>query len=142
MSTPATITIIDETKPVTEIVAVIYRQHDGDPAHLGVKLADYILSGEVVDGLRMSGDPDDPIEWNTIYDFAAALVCELKTRAGGVYLSGSQQQWYSQFDYVVVLIDESDFRIDIFEGEEFGSAQLFSGAAVDVRKSAAVKEHS
>lgn len=93
MSTRGTVVVKEEGKAIVKF----YNHSDSYPSGLGVTLAEFLLSGDLVNGL--SGDKGR-VQFNGAGCFAAALVAKLKDGPGGVYLIASVGEG-QEYNYVI-----------------------------------------
>jgi hypothetical protein len=77
----------------------IYNQWDGYPDGLGVKLAEFILSGKLVNGIPLSSVKDPTLYFNGAGCFAAQLIAKLKTEPGSIYITTEDDS--QEFDYYI-----------------------------------------
>ena len=78
MATRSLTYVYDECKPVV----CMYRQCDGYPSGHGKELAEFLLSGKMVNGLG----GDEGRVFNGVECLAAQMVAHFKTEPGGIYL--------------------------------------------------------
>jgi len=72
----------DKGKKYTQKLLTLYRQYDGYPSGMGTDLANFLTSGEVVNGISSQ----EKRVFNGAGCLAAQLVAELKQGAGGLYV--------------------------------------------------------
>lgn len=96
-------TLVIETGYDKEFVlANIYRQMDGYPSGHGQALADFIEGITLVNGLGL-GDSDGIRYANGAGCFAAQLIADLKTGAGGIYLEKPDGDCDNDYTYILRL---------------------------------------
>ena len=78
MATRSLTYVYDECKPVV----CMYRQFDGYPSGHGKELAEFLLSGKMVNGLG----GDEGRVFNGVECLAAQMVAHFKKEPGGIYL--------------------------------------------------------
>ena len=78
----------------------MYRQFDGYPSGHGAELADFLLSGRLVNGLSGMGKVK---QFNGMGCLAAQLVANFKDGAGGIYLYPARlkQDCWQEYEYHV-----------------------------------------
>ena len=96
----------------------MYRQFDGYPEGHGEELANFLLSGNLVNGIPANNDER---LFNGMGCLAAQLVCYFKKDCGGIYLYAPElnQDCWQEYEYHVY----SD-RITLFNGS---GEHLFTG---------------
>lgn len=109
MSTRGTITIKEDG----EILAKLYNHYDSYPTGLGKKLAQFALSGELVNGLSSGGK----LQFNGAGCFGTALIAHLKEGPGGLYLCPQNQ--LEEYNYTID-IDGQHFKISCKGNENVG----------------------
>ena len=75
----------------------LYKQSDGYPAGLGVELAEFILGGELINGIFDSAN--GKTQFNGAGCFAAALIAKLKEGPGRLYVSTKDDS--QEYDYTI-----------------------------------------
>ena len=94
----------------------MYRQFDGYPSGHGQELAAFLISGKLVNGIRIGSKN---VVFNGMGCLAAQLVAELKTEPGGFYLypidctDCGQEYEYHVYDNKVVVKNPGEV---IFKG--------------------------
>lgn len=109
------------TEEGTPIVCM-YRQFDGYPAGHGVDLAEFLNSGEMVNGIRMDGPQN---VFNGMGDLAAQMVAHFKIGAGGFYLyptNNLAQDCWQEWEYHVF-----EKRVSVYEGSWSEGHVVFNG---------------
>ena len=117
MGTRSLTFVYDENRPVINM----YRQFDGYPSGHGQELAEFLLSGKMVNGIPVGSNE---VFFNGMGDLAAQLVANFKKGSGGFYLYPMdctdcwQEYEYHVYEDKVVVKDPTEV---IFEGtwEEF-----------------------
>ena len=79
MGTRSLTFVYEENKPILNM----YRQFDGYPSGHGQELAEFLLSGEMVNGIPVGVDK---LFFNGMGCFAAQLIVNFKKSAGGFYI--------------------------------------------------------
>ena len=74
---------VKTNKVVKEKLVTIYRQYDGYPSGMGMDLANFLVSGKVVNGIN--GDTTELV-FNGAGCLSAQLIAELKDGPGNVYI--------------------------------------------------------
>jgi hypothetical protein len=85
-----------------EVIVCMYRQYDGYPSGHGSELAEFLNSGEVVNGLPLQSKNR---LFNGMSCLAAQMVAEFKDGPGGIYLHAP----------VLGRDDWQDFEYHVFE---------------------------
>ena len=117
MGTRSLTFVYDDNRPVINM----YRQFDGYPSGHGQELAEFLLSGKMVNGIPVGSNE---VFFNGMGSLAAQLVANFKKDAGGFYLYPMdctdcwQEYEYHVYEDKVVVKDPTEV---IFEGtwEEF-----------------------
>lgn len=90
----------------------LYRQFDGYPSAHGVELAEFLNSGEMVNGLSLD---EKEIVFNGAGDLAAQLVAHFKEEPGGFYLYPVTAEDCGQdFEYHVY-VNDNDISIKVMD---------------------------
>jgi len=90
----------------------LYRQFDGYPSGHGVELAEFLNSGEMVNGLSLD---EKEIVFNGAGDLAAQLVAHFKEEPGGFYLYPVTSEDCGQdFEYHVY-VNDNDISIKVMD---------------------------
>ena len=120
MGTRSLTFVYEENKPILNM----YRQFDGYTSGHGQELAEFLLSGEMVNGIPVGVDK---LFFNGMGCLAAQLIVNFKKSAGGFYIypiEPGQACWqeyeYHVYDGIVIVKNPTEV---IFEGsyEEFMS---------------------
>jgi hypothetical protein len=104
-----------------EPIVCMYRQFDGYPSGHGSELADFLNSGEVVNGLPMNANKR---LFNGMSCLAAQMVDEFKEESGGIYLHApilGRDDW-QEYEYHV-----SDNRVIVYSGTFSEGNVIFDG---------------
>lgn len=102
----------------------MYRQFDGYPEGHGEELANFLLSGNLVNGIPANNDER---LFNGMGCLAAQMVCYFKKDCGGIYLYAPElgQDCWQEYEYHVWedIVRVTDTENTLFEGtwEEFQS---------------------
>lgn len=95
----------------------MYRQFDGYPSGHGQELAEFLLSGRLVNGISGMGKVR---QFNGMGCLAAQLVSELKDGAGNIYLFAPElgQDCWQEYEYHVWedVVRITDTQNTLFEG--------------------------
>lgn len=120
--TKAHVIFRDGTPADSELVCVAYINSDGYPSGVGAKLANFLLSKVLVNGLSSF----EQKYANGMGCLAASYIAEMKHGPGGIYLTGTERHQYIDFYYTVygstmapqqgVTIVVEDHTKDIFQG--------------------------
>lgn len=114
MGTRSLTFVYDEGRPVINM----YRQFDGYPSGHGRELAEFLLSGKMVNGIPAGGKRE--VFFNGMGCMAAQMVANFKKSAGGFYIYpvDSTDCWqeyeYHVYEDKVVVKDPTEV---IFEGD-------------------------
>jgi hypothetical protein len=104
-----------------DAIVCMYRQYDGYPSGHGSELAEFLNSGEVVNGLPMN--PKNRL-FNGMGCLAAQMVNEFKKESGGFYLHPpvlNRDDW-QEYEYHV-----SDNRVIVYSGTFLDGKVIFDG---------------
>ena len=95
MGTRSLTFVYQEGKPILNM----YRQFDGYPTGHGQELANFLLSGEMVNGIPVG---ENQLYFNGMGCLAAQLIANFKKSAGGFYIYpiGSTDCW-QEYEYHV-----------------------------------------
>lgn len=111
MGTRSTYRVIEkgvhEGKAWKNLFVLLYIQYDGYPSGHPVETAEWLASGQVVNGLS-SGQPE--LVFNGAGCLAAQLVAHHKTEAGGAYIYPIASRGKCGEDYVYDIIVDSDAK--------------------------------
>lgn len=95
----------------------MYRQFDGYPEGHGQELADFLLSGRLVNGLSGMGKR---IQFNGMGCLAAQMIAHFKTESGGFYLYPPElgQDCWQEYEYHVWedIVRITDTEETLFQG--------------------------
>jgi hypothetical protein len=108
------LTIVKESLSLsTNELVVIYKQTDGYPEGMGMKLANFLEGYKIINGIPPNPDPKSA---NGIHDLAAQLVAELTNGIGEIYLypSGTRDVW-EEFIYYIYPSTNNTLRIRTVE---------------------------
>lgn len=98
------IIVVDELENGKEresILLTIYRQMDGYPSGMGLDLANFLLSGKLVNGFNPFTEEK---RFNGAGCLAAQLVAHLKTGTGGTYIvKPKTRDMWEEFRYQVYI---------------------------------------
>jgi hypothetical protein len=104
-----------------EPIVCMYRQFDGYPSGHGVELAEFLNSGEVVNGLPLNATKK---LFNGMGCLAAQMVANFKSESGNFYLHApvlDRDDW-QDYEYHV-----SDNRVIVYSGTRSQGKSLFDG---------------
>ena len=118
MGTRSLTFVYEENKPIMNM----YRQFDGYVSGHGQELADFLMSGNLVNGYSST----DQTQFNGMGCLAAQLICNFKKSVGGFYIypidsfNCWQEYEYHVYENTVIVKNPSEV---IFDGtwEEFHS---------------------
>jgi hypothetical protein len=102
-------------------IVCMYRQFDGYPSGHGVELAEFLNSGEVVNGLPLKNTKRT---FNGMGCLAAQMVSHFKEEPGGIYLhapSLDRDDW-QEYEYHV-----SEGRVIVYSGYRSEGKVIFDG---------------
>ena len=108
------LTIVKESiDPSCEDIIVMYKQFDGYPEGMGVKLANFLEGYIIINGIPPNPNPKSA---NGIHDLAAQLVAEFTNGIGEIYLhpSGTRDVW-EEFIYYIYLGPDNSLRIQVVQ---------------------------
>lgn len=111
----------EQGNKVNQPIICLYRQYDGYVEGHGLELAEYLASGNIVNGL---GIRDAEGVWNGMGCLAAQLVAHFKQGAGGIYLHApnlgrddwQEYEYHVYQDKVIVYSIGSNNDNTIFDG--------------------------
>ena len=118
MGTRSLTFVYEENKPIVNM----YRQFDGYPEGHGAELAEFLLSGEMVNGFSQT----ETRQFNGMGCLAAQMIVNFKKSVGGFYIypieSNSCWQDYEYHVYEETVVVKNPDQV-IFDGtwEEFKS---------------------
>jgi hypothetical protein len=116
MGTRSLTFVYEENKPIINM----YRQYDGYPSGHGQELADFLLSGKLVNGFSET----QTVQFNGMGCLAAQMIVNFKKSVGGFYIypieSNSCWQDYEYHVYEETVVVKNPDQV-IFDGtwEEF-----------------------
>ena len=108
------LTIVKESiDPSCEDIIVMYKQFDGYPEGLGLRLANFLKGFIIINGIPPNPNPKSA---NGMHDLAAQLVAEFKNEIGEIYLhpSGTRDVW-EEFIYYIYLGPDNILRIQVVQ---------------------------
>ena len=116
MGTRSLTTVIESYKDKDEKVyntklLTMYRQMDGYPEGMGSDLAEFLLNGKLVDGIKVSGN--EGLTFNGTGCLAAQLVAHFKKGCGGYYMVKPGSTGHGE-----------QYRYEIVSDEENGTISL------------------
>ena len=135
MGTRSTYRIIEQytdektQKVVNQEICLMYRQFDGYPSGHPCETAEWLASGEVVNGF---GSNETKLLFNGAGCLAAQLVAKYKTETGGTYLNPLKHRGKCWEDYLYDIIVKEDKSIE-FVCYENGKrkTEVFRGSPSD-----------
>lgn len=93
-----------------QTLLTMYRQMDGYPEGMGVDLANFLMSGTVVNGIPMNADKR---LFNGAGCLAAQLVTEFKTGSGGIYIVKPNSKGHGECYTYEIVVNDEDFSITL-----------------------------
>ncbi len=137
------LTIVKESiDPSCEDIIVMYKQFDGYPEGLGLRLANFLKGFIIINGIPPDPDPKSA---NGMHDLAAQLVAEFTNGIGEIYLhpSGTRDVW-EEFIYYIYLGPDNILRIQVVQACRIKDNQsgewsmvedkIFDGTPTEVKK--------
>ena len=137
------LTIVKESiDPSCEDIIVMYKQFDGYPEGLGLRLANFLKGFIIINGIPPNPNPKSA---NGMHDLAAQLVAEFKNEIGEIYLhpSGTRDVW-EEFIYYIYLGPDNILRIQVVQACRIKDNQsgewnmvedkIFDGTPTEVKK--------
>ena len=137
------LTIVKESiDPSCEDIIVMYKQFDGYPEGLGLRLANFLKGFIIINGIPPNPNPKSA---NGMHDLAAQLVAEFTNGIGEIYLhpSGTRDVW-EEFIYYIYLGPDNILRIQVVQacrikdnssGEwSMVEDKIFDGTPTEVKK--------
>lgn len=100
MGTRATVHIYEGT----EHLVSLYKQFDGYTSGLGAELAEFVLSGKLVNGIPGVSNEKGPLYFNGAGCFTAALIAKLKDGPGNLYVIPDKNS-SEEYNYTVWVPD-------------------------------------
>lgn len=83
-----------------EILLTMYRQMDGYPNGHGLELAEFLLSGKIVNGISLS---EKDTVFNGIGCLAASMIVNFKHHAGSIYIYSNKTKDAGQnYEYNII----------------------------------------
>jgi hypothetical protein len=119
----------DKKKVVNQEICLMYRQFDGYPSGHPLETAEWLASGQVVNGYGVNVDT---LLFNGAGCLAAQLVAKYKEGVGGTYLQPLNSRGNSWEDYLYDIIVKEDKSIE-FVCYENGKRkkEIFRGSPSD-----------
>jgi hypothetical protein len=116
-------------KVVNQEICLMYRQFDGYPSGHPCETAEWLASGQVVNGF---GSNETKLIFNGAGCLAAQLVAKYKTETGGTYLNPLKHRGKCWEDYLYDIIVKEDHSIE-FVCYENGKrkTEVFRGSPSD-----------
>lgn len=116
---------LEDGKKKTNNLVLIYVQFDGYPEGHPAETAEWLASGEVVNGLSMN---DKKLKFNGAGCLAAQMVARMKDGPGGVYIFPVSNRGTSWEDYLYDIVIE-DMKINFIAYENYGKRpkKIFEG---------------
>jgi hypothetical protein len=102
-------------------IVCMYRQFDGYPSGHGVELAEFLLSGEVVNGIPLNTNKR---LFNGMGCLAAQMVDSFKEGSGGIYLHAPILDRDDCQDYEYHVFED---RVIVFSGRQSENKVAFDG---------------
>ena len=135
MGTRSTYRIIEQftdektNKVINQEICLMYRQFDGYPSGHPCETAEWLASGEVVNGFSSN---ETKLIFNGAGCLAAQLVAKYKTEPGGTYLNPLKHRGKCWEDYLYDIIVKEDQTIE-FVCYENGKrkTEVFRGSPSD-----------
>jgi hypothetical protein len=137
------LTIVKESiDPSCEDIIVMYKQFDGYPEGLGLRLANFLKGFIIINGIPPNPNPKSA---NGMHDLAAQLVAEFTNGIGEIYLhpSGTRDVW-EEFIYYIYLGPDNILRIQVVQACRIKDNQsgewsmvedkIFDGTPTEVKK--------
>lgn len=118
-----------------EPVVCMYRQFDGYPSGHGAELAEFLLSGKMVNGLSHK----DEKVFNGVECLAAQMVARFKKGPGGIYLVVPEldADHDQEYEYHISHVNDHGLVIRVIE---FPDKTLFTGSPKEFSEWCASKE--
>ena len=137
------LTIVKESLSLsTNELVVIYKQTDGYPEGMGMKLANFLEGYIIINGIPPNPNPKSA---NGMSCLAAQLVAEFTNGIGEIYLhpSGTRDVW-EEFIYYIYLGPDNILRIQVVQACRIKDNQsgewsmvenkIFDGTPTEVKK--------
>lgn len=118
-----------------EPVVCMYRQLDGYPSGHGAELAEFLLSGKMVNGIRL----EDKKVFNGVECLAAQMVAHFKKGPGGIYLVVPEldADHDQEYEYHISHVNDHGLVIRVIK---FPDKTLFAGSPEEFSEWCASKE--
>ena len=92
----------------THIVS-IYQQYNGYPSHVGLNLANFLLSGKIVNGYSS----EDAKNYNGMGCLTAQFIAKFKDGIGNFYITNKKN--LQEFNYIVTFKDNENLVIQVID---------------------------
>jgi hypothetical protein len=122
-----------------QVLVTMYRQMDGYPEGMGKDLADYLIKGNLVNGIGFNASK--LIQFNGMGCLAASTIAHFKTGSGSIYIvrgknHGEQYRYEVEGDFDVKNIILRCFEVGYMKGEKYfnGTRKIFDGSPKDFDK--------
>ena len=109
MGTSATVTFMDNGKEILNA----YFHYDGYPSYTGTKLGEYLEKFNVGNGITFGAKLGTYA--NGMGCLAAQFVGDFKEELGNMYLIGSNNNWITDFNYVVEQKENGELVISCYQ---------------------------
>jgi len=94
----------EKQKKKTEKIVTVYRHYDGYPKGHGLELAEFLLSGKMVNGVGLG----DQRVFNGFNCLIAQFIKDFKDGAGGIYVyRGGDKDMWEDYHYHVIYDDDT-----------------------------------
>jgi hypothetical protein len=135
MGTRSTYRVIEEWKDDAtgktgqNKLLLMYRQFDGYPSGHPLETAEWLASGQVVNGLRMD---EKRLVFNGAGCLAAQLVAKYKTEAGGTYIHpiSHRGQCWENYLYDIIVKEDASIEYVCYENGK-RKVEIFRGTPAD-----------
>jgi hypothetical protein len=132
------LTIVKESLSLsTKELVVIYKQTDGYPEGMGLKLVNFLEGFIIINGIPPNPEPKSA---NGMHDLAAQLVAALMNGIGEIYLypSGTRDVW-EEFIYYIYLGTKNTLRIRtvltyLKTGSDMSEKVIFDGTPSEMKE--------
>ena len=132
------LTIVKESLSLsTNELVVIYKQTDGYPEGMGMKLANFLEGYKIINGIPPNPDPKSANGMNCL---AAQLVAEFKDEVGEIYLHPSgTRDICEEYIYYIYLGTNNTLRIRTIQtylktGSEMSEKVIFDGTPSEMKE--------
>ena len=132
------LTIVKESLSLsTNELVVIYKQTDGYPEGMGMKLANFLEGYKIINGIPPNPDPKSA---NGMHDLAAQLVAALMNGIGKIYLYPSKtRNICEEYIYYIYLGTNNTLRIRTVEtyhkaGSKISEKVNFDGTPSEMKE--------